>query len=381
VGDFVARHGYFGSNHKGPNAEWSIRDGHTYSDRSALRFDAEDPTKPRQFVHPAMDPHYQGKPSMISETTWNRPNRFRSEAPLYFAVYGALQHTDAIVHFALDGSQWSVKPGFWMQQWTLMTPAMAGQFPVAALLLRKGLIRPGAVLADIQLNKDELLLLKGTPLPQDAALDELRLKDVPQGGDVRPGQRLDPLLHYAGRADVKFTDAPGSVKVSDLKPLINHDAKTVTSSTGELKLDYGKGVLVIDAPNVQGGSGVLNAAGWIETKDLSIRSDLDLVHIVAVSLDDLPLSASKRILLQVMSEEKPTGFETEAVSEKIKRIKNIGRDPWLVKEIQGTVKFKRKDAAQLKVIALDFNGYPVATLDFAQEIKLQPATVYYLISL
>ena len=381
VGDFVDRHGYFGSNHKGPNSEWSIRDGHTYSDRSGLRFDAEDPSKPRQFVHPAMDPHYEGKPSMISETTWNRPNRFRSEAPLYFAAYGALQHTDAIVHFALDGSEWSVKPGFWMQQWTLMTPAMVGQFPAAALIFRKGLIRPGAVLADLRLNKDALWQLKGTPLPQDAALDELRLKDVPQGGDVRPGQRLDPLLHYAGRAEVKFTDAPGSVKVSDLKLLINHEAQTVASSTGELKLDYGKGVLTINAPKAQGASGVLNAAGWIETKDLSIRSDLDLVHIVAVSLDDLPLSASRRILLQVMSEEKATGFETEAVSEKIKRIKNIGRDPWLVKEIRGTVKFKRKDAAQLKVTALDFNGYPVGTLDLATEIRLQPATVYYLISL
>jgi hypothetical protein len=381
VGDFIDRHGYFGSNHKGPNAEWSIRDGHTYSDRSALRFDAEDPTKPRQFVHPAMDPHYEGKPSMISETTWNRPNRFRSEAPLYFAAYGALQHSDAIVHFALDGSQWSVKPGFWMQQWTLMTPAMAGQFPAAALIFREGLIRPGAVLAEIQLTKDELFQLKGTPLPQDAALDELRLKDAPQAGEVRPGQRIDPLLHYAGRAEVRFTDAPRAVKVSDLKPLINHEAQTVTSSTGELKLDYGKGVLTINAPNAQGASGVLNAAGWIETKDLSIHSDLDLVHIVAVSLDDLPLAVSRRILLQVMSEEKATGFETETVSAKITKIKNIGRDPWLVKEIQGIVKFKRADAGKMKVTALDFNGYPAATVDFGAEIKLQPTTAYYLISL
>jgi hypothetical protein len=101
VGDFIDRHGYFSCNHKGPSAEWSLRDNHTYSDRSALRFDAEDPLKGKQFVHPAMDPHYDGKPSMISETTWNRPNRFRSEAPLYLAAYGALQHSDAIVHFAL----------------------------------------------------------------------------------------------------------------------------------------------------------------------------------------------------------------------------------------------------------------------------------------
>ena len=47
-----------------------------------------------------MDPSYDNKPSMNSETTWNRPNRYRSEAPLYYAAYGALQDSDAIVHFA-----------------------------------------------------------------------------------------------------------------------------------------------------------------------------------------------------------------------------------------------------------------------------------------
>ncbi len=379
TGDFIDRHGYFGSNHKGPNSEWSIRDGHTYSDRSGYRFDAEDPTKPKQFVHPSMDPHYDGKPSMISETTWNRPNRFRSEAPLYFAAYGALQHTDAIVHFALDGAAWSVKPGYFMQPWTLTTPVMMGQFPAAALIYRRGLITPGAMLAEISLNKDDLLHLKGTPLPQDAALDELRLKDVPQGTELKAGQRLDPLLHYAGQSEVHFTTGPGNVKLADLKSLVDHAKKTVTSSTGELKLDYGQGVLIINAAKAQGVSGILNLAGTVETKNLSIASELDLGHIIAVSLDNQPLSISTRILLQVMSEEKPTGFQTEPVTPNIRRIVNIGTNPWLVKEFKGTVKFKRSDAAQLKVTALDYNGYPLGNASSGAEIRLQPKTVYYLI--
>jgi hypothetical protein len=112
AGDFIDRHGYFECNHQGDNAAWSIRNAHTYSDRSALRFDAQEPGKPKQFVHPVMDPHYAGKPSMISETTFCRPNRYRSEAPFYFSVYGALQDSDGIVHFAFDGNRWAVKPGF-----------------------------------------------------------------------------------------------------------------------------------------------------------------------------------------------------------------------------------------------------------------------------
>lgn len=380
TGDFIDRHGYFGCDHKGENAAWSIRNGHTYADRSALRFDPEEPGKPRQFVHPVMDPQYDEKPSMISETTFNRPNRFRSEAPLYFAAYGALQDTDGIVHFAFDGARWEVKPNYWMQPWTLMSPAMIGQFPAAALLYRRGWLAPGRVLAEVQLNKDDLLALKGTPLPQDASLDELRLKDLPQGHDVKPGQRLDPLLHYAGRAQVKFVTGPGSVRVDDLHPLIDHSAQTVTSSTGELRLDYGKGLLRINAPRAQGISGALKAAGSTDLADLIVASDLDLGHIIAVSLDDQPLATSGRILLQVMSEERTSDFATEPAEAGRHRIVNIGRDPWMVRALQGIVRFKRPDAAQLKVTALDFNGSPAGNAGTAGEIKLQPQTLYYLVS-
>lgn len=380
TGDFMDRHGYFGCDHKGDNAAWSIRNGHTYADRSALRFDPEQPGKPRQFVHPVMDPHYDDRPSMISETTFTRPNRFRSEAPLYYAAYGALQDSDAIAHFAFDGAGWQVKPQFWMQPWTLMSPAMIGQFPAAALLYRQGLIAPGRVLAEVALNKADLRALKGTPLPQDASLDELRLQDVPQGGEVKPGQRLDPLLHYAGRARVKFTDEPGSVRGEDLRPLIDHTKQTVASSTGELLLDYGKGVLRLNAPRAQGVSGALKSAGPAELADLTVASDLELGHILAVPLDGQPLATSKRILLQVMSEEKNADWATEPAESGRQKIVNIGRDPWMVRNLQGTVRFKRPDAGQLQATPLDFNGYPSGPALPAGELRLQPRTMYYLIA-
>lgn len=378
--DFLDRHGYFGCLHKGENAEWSIRNGHTYADRSAYRFEAETPGKPKVFVHPAMDVHYNGKPSMISETTWTRPNRFRSESPVYLACYGSLQHSDAIVHFALDGAQWKVKPNFWMQPWTLMSPSLMGQFPAAALIYRKGLVAPGDILAQLTLNTNELLALKGTPLPQEAALDELRLKEVPSGSELKPGQRIDPLIHYAGRTEVQFSANPTSIKLKDLKPWIDHTARTVTSSTSELKLDYGNGVLLLNAPGAQGVSGALGGKAEYETRDLQIRSDMSLGHIIAVTLDGAPLATSQRILLQVMSEEQTSGFSTEPAGEGIRKITNIGTDPWLFKELRGQVKLKRRDAKQLKVAVMDLNGYPLENGGPADEIHLRRGTVYYLIA-
>lgn len=378
-GDFIDRHGYFSCFHKGDNAEWSMRDGHVYADRSALRFENAEPGKPRTFVHPAMDPQYDDKPSMISETTWTRPNRYRSEAPLYLAAYGALQDSDAIVHFAHDGAGWNVKPNFWMQPWTLTSPAMMGQFPAAALIYRQGLIAPGEVVARVWLNRGELLNLKGTPLPQDAALDELRQNDLPKGSDLKPGQRLDPLLHYAGRTEVRFTNGVASVLLN-AAGLIDHNAMTVTSSHRQLQLDYRSGILRLNAPKVQGASGNLRAAGLCKTDDLELESTLDLAHIIVVPLDNQPLRTSKKILLQVMSEEQNSGWKDEPAEGGKKRIVSIGRDPWQFKALSGTVRLKRSDAESLTVTALDANGAAGQKLGSAREIKLRPDILYYLIS-
>ena len=379
-GDFVDRHGYFECNHKGENAAWSIRQDHSFSHRSALRFEPNQPDKPRLFVHPVMDPQYNDKPSIISETTFTRPNRFRSEAPLYFATYGALQDTDAIVHFAFDGAQWDVKPGFWMQPWTLATPSMLAQFPAAALIYRQRLIATGELLASVTLNQSELLALQGTPLPQDASFDELRLKDIPTGTSVNTGQRIDPLIHYAGRTQVTFTHDKSQVTMKDLSPLIDHKQQTVKSVAGDVNLHYGTGLLKLSAPNAQGASGALNSEKPINLPALRITCPMDLAHIVAVSLDNAPLSTSKRILLQVMSEEQTTGFETVKTADNLLGIVNIGTDPWRVRQLQGRVELLRKDAQTLVVVPLDLNGYPTSRHGTADCIELLPDTLYYLIT-
>jgi len=378
AGDFIDRHGYFSCLHKGDNAAWSLRDGHTYMDRSALRFDPEEPGKAKAFNHPAMDIHYNQRPSMLSETAFNRPNRYRSEAPLFYAAYGALQGSDCIVHFALDGVRWDVKPQFWMQPWTLTAPSQMGQFPAAALIYRRGLVAEGTVLADLRLKLSDLLALKGTPLPQDAAFDELRLADVPQGPELKPGNRIDPLIHFAGRTSVVIDTQGGPAHLAPLGGLIDRAKKTVRSCTGQLTLDYGLGLLTVNAPQAQGAVGALNSATTLTTRDMEFESSLELGAFIAVALDGQPLSHSKRILLQVMSEEKNSGFQT-CKEGAVNRIVSVGRNPWLVKAIKGTVRFKRPDAAQLRVTALDGNGDALRPFGNASEIRLSPDTLYYLI--
>jgi hypothetical protein len=258
-------------------------------------------------------------------------------------------------------------------------PVIMDQFPAAALIYRRGLVSEGAVLADIHLKLSDLLALKGTPLPQNAAFDELRLADVPQGTDIESGNRIDPLIHFAGRTNVTIGETDGTSTLKPLASLVDRERQRIRSSTGQVILDYGRGLMAVNAPKAQAAVGALREVPRITLADIQVESELELGAVTAVALDDQPLATSSRILLQVMSEEKNNDFKTAQEGD-VKRIVSIGRNPWLVKEIEGTVRFKRTDAATLRVTALDGNGDAIATLGNAREIKLLPNVLYYLLS-
>ncbi len=380
-GDFIDRHGYFGGLHEGSDSAWSIREGHVFAHRSALGFDPPAPGKPLEFSHPVFDLKINGMPSMISETTFPRPNRFRTEAPLIYAAYGALQGSDAVVHFALDGAEWRVKPGFFMQPWTLMSPTMMGQFPAAALIYRMGWIDEGELMARVPLTLTDATALKGSPFRPTANLDALRAADIPGGRADLPATGIDPRVHLIGRTRLDLTDKPCRAEIKDLSPFIDNRSQTVTSSNRQLVWDYGRRLLRMDSPRAQGLVGDLRAAGATRLTNISIQSGLDLAAIVVISMDGRPLDRSARMLLQVMTEEQPAGFQAEPAGDGRFRINRLGEDPWLVREAQGTVYLTRPDAAKLKVTPLDANGYPQGqpTGD-ASRITLRPDTAYYLIA-
>jgi hypothetical protein len=80
-----------------------------------------------------------------------------------------------------------------------------------------------------------------------------------------------------------------------------------------------------------------------------------------------------------MSEEKATNFATQPVAGGRLKITNIGTDPWLVKKLEGEVKFKRADAPKLKATPLDPNGMPLEGGGSAERITLRADAPYYLI--
>jgi len=374
VADFMDRHGYVVGPHDGDKATYALNPGQTYEDRPALQFKSFEKNQDFDFDLPIMDVRYDGKPSTITEINWAMPNRFRADFPLLAATYGALQGTDGFFFFATDSIRWQST----LTKFSIASPVVMGQFPATALMYRTGMIAPGQSVTDLTLNPEEVMNLGGAPVTAPQNLDEFRAKDVPAGQTLQSdrAQSLDPLAFLVGKVNVRFAKQATARQV-ELSKFINRQAKTVRSSTGELLWDYDRGLLTVNTPKAQGVTGFLRQGGPVSLDTLNIRPEMDYGTILLVSLDNQPLTTSRRMLLQVMSEEQTFGWQTTGSPRKT--IQSIGNFAIAVRQMAGTVSLNRSDAKSFQVTALTHNGYPAQPLGNAAQLRLQPETFYYLL--
>jgi len=300
--------------------------------------------------------------------------------PFLCALYGSLQGTDGFFHFAVGSADWVPQhPKF-----SVYTPVTLGQFPAAALIYRKGYVRSGPVVVREAAKLADLYELRGTALSEPQNLDELRKANVPPGGvltTARPGA-VDPLAPYVGRVVRCVGEAPGRSTVRDLSPYVDRSAKRVRSATGELTWSYGAGLVRFDTPFAQGATGFLQKAGALKLSDVTVRSANEYGSVAVVSLDGEPLKRSRKILVQVMTEDANDGWRTSGAD--LKRIESIGGPPLVVRRLAGSVTLRRPDARSLRVTALDANGYRSKDLgggrDGAVRVDLLEDCLYYVIA-
>jgi hypothetical protein len=375
-GDFMDNHGYFSTWREGEHVAWSMRPGHRYVHRAATKLQQRDSRK--NGIKPNLEflfPEWQGMPTTVSEITWTRPNRYRTEAPLFIAAYGSLHDVDGYFNFALDGTDWSVKPRFWMQQWTLAAPTQIGQFPAAALLYRRAMVATGEVVVSINTTAKKMFNLSSVPLPKSESTDMLRLADTPVGADLSISEGFDPSLFLVGRVIANVRDHDQKSTLKNVSQYIDHQQKIIRSSTDELKLDYGLGLFTVDAKQAQAVVGDVKSAGIVKLSQLTVTSPLDLINVMAISLDDKAISDSKRILVQVMSEEQNTGWQTNQ-RDGIIHVQNLGHNPWQIKALSGTISLKGDIGT---VTALDYNLMKGDEVGKSNQFDLLPGTIYYLI--
>ena len=337
----------------------------------------------------ALTTHPQAEefPHLLTEGGYENPNRYRAEEPLVVAAYYALQGVDAYLPFHLE-ADWNHETSIW----PFLTPSGFGQWPAAAYLYRAGYVREGEVVFRDATPLEHRAALSSGLIDVEAGLDEVQTKNageaaLAQGGSV--STRFDPLAFYVGRVTRDLRAEAKPLVSPALATHIDPGARVVRSVTGELALDWGRGVLTIDAPRAQGAGGFF---ATVETADAVFTQAGPHGTMVLVSLDGRPLNEAGALLLQVMTEERNLGFATEPaepakekaageITSAAERILANGRAPLLVREPAGSVRLKFPEASRLRVTALDFDGRPRAdrTVRIAEDgtLTLRPDTLHY----
>jgi hypothetical protein len=333
-----------------------------------------------------------GHPMMITETHWVPPLGYQSEAPFLAAAYQSLTGVDVLYWFATGESEWSNQDrAAWdsasRAKWSIATPTLLGQFPAAALLFRRGDVAMGQP-AVVEHRSFEQLWGRVPPIiAEDPTYDPNRdLGDAARRSQLAGG--VDPLAFLVGPVQVIYGSDPAKTTVADLGRAIDRERKVVRSNTGQLAWDYARGLCTLDAPRAQGVTGFLRPIGSIRLSDVTIHSENQYATVLVVSLDDQPLARSSRVLVQVGTRHRPTGwtdhavtFKTDGGRETIKgrEIDDTGTMPWVIAATKVTIEVRNPSltsATLLDVNGNTRNSLPLRRAERAIELELPKDAVY-----
>jgi hypothetical protein len=356
--EVMAVNRYYDGVHEGANNGWAIGNGDKFTDDSALLRPRELPLTLKQVA---------GFPMMITESSWVPPLSHQSEGPFLVAAYQSLTGVDAYFWFQTGEEDWrqpGSANGFMPSEgkWVCATPMLMGQWPAAALMYRLGYIRQGAPVVSEQRALADIWRRRMPVIAEDAGYDPNRDQDN-RSKESNVERGVNPLAYLVGPVVAKYGEKSAPSQVADLIPYIDGPRKTVRSVTGEIKLNYGDGWCQLDTPKAQGVTGFLKAAGPAKLADVEIRSANDYVTVLVVAMDDKPLAASGKILVQVGTAERPLGWKTKpaTVSGRAgEEIVSYGRAPWMI--VRGDVEIAIANPALKTARVLDANGMPLSAI-------------------
>jgi hypothetical protein len=376
---------YTGSVHEGKDNGWAIRTGDFYNPSwSQLK----DPAGFPLTLKPV-----QGSPILITESSWTLPTLHRAEGSFMVSAYGSLTGIGPYFFFINANDEWaqpSSANGYdkdTLVKWTNAQPDEIGQFPAAAWLARLGYVQEAKPVVVEQRSLEDLWTQRLPLIAEEAGFDPNR-----DTGSISPRSNVktyvDPLAYFVGPVRTVYGGDPTKSYVDPkLNTLIDRKNQTVRSVTGELMLDYGKGISVLNAPKAQGVTGFLKAAGGkFSTRNLQISSSNDYASLLVVSLDKQPLNLSKRVLVQIGTTLRPTGWQEKPATRKIgeatvsgAEVVSIGSAPWQVQETSMQLSLANTNLKRARL--LDANMMPIKDVPVKRaagklHVTLPPNTLY-----
>jgi hypothetical protein len=284
------------------------------------------------------------KPYFVSEWDMVWPCDYRAESPILMAAVGCLQnwagftiHTYAYSNrhtpyqpLGLEVSSRSIGNGYHRQGQfaTWNDPAKFGVFYHAALILRRGDVRPST--GSIAVKVDDPRMRN----PESMSL-------LPE--HTRVGTEYDGVPAATAQTHLEYNDAP----------VLDVSKREVTSDTGELYRNWGREYGRIDSPRSQVLYGFLGRNSPLSTTALTVNARTDFAVIAVSSLTDESIMTTDNLLLSAIGRARNTGERREH-----DQLVDIGTCPILAEVIEAEVSI-RTDRPGLKIWSINAEGFYV----------------------
>ena len=348
---------YYGVVHTGPKSGYAILKGDKYVPKSALLNPRAMPTNIKQAV---------GHPMIIPESQWVPPNPYQSEGPLAIAAYQSLTGVDSFFWFTIgDGF------GTPFGKWQTSTPVQMGMFPAAASHVPQPLSARGRTG-----GRGRTFTRRYLQPARDPHRRRRRIRPPPRHRKSAPAVQRERRGQSAGlpgrpREGPLRGDAVHSAVSDQLDRLIDEKNGVVTGITNQVRLDYKKGVLLVNSPKAQAAAGFLGDVSPITLGNVRIATRNKYTSVYVVSLDGEDLAESGNILVQAATTARPYGYEEKPVTWKKDndrfegfQITNLGSTPWNLEKNDLDILIQNRTVTTAYV--LDANGYAIAKIDLAE---------------
>ncbi|NNM87292.1 MAG: hypothetical protein HKL95_02105 [Phycisphaerae bacterium] len=385
AGNVMAVNRYTTGIHIGRNSGWAIQPGDLYTNFSCLLHPQSIPVNLKQVI---------GFPMMVTEGQWVAPDRYQAEGPFLVAAYSSLTGVAGYYWFAIN-HQWQqpfkhLAHSVWqppMAKWQIGTPQQLGQFPAAALLYRRGYIRPGKPTVIERRSLQGLWNRRPPIIAEGAGYDPNRDRGV-------TAMRLDaktavsPLAFLVGPVLVSYHHRSGHNFVRNLAAYIQPRRGIVSSDTRQISLNYHLGICTLNTARAKGVVGFLGRREAFNLPGLRITCRNAYASILLVSMDGLPLQISRQILVQVGTIARPTGWKSAPATLTLSgkripgyRVISTGQNPWQVRNIKASITLN--NAVIHTATLLNPDGFAAAKVPLQRhggQIQLQlPPDMLYLV--
>jgi hypothetical protein len=336
-----------------------------------------------------------GHPLIVTETSWKNPNLYQTEGPFLVAAYQSLNGVDAIFWFTATEPTWCLDPRstwWWVRnmnplnKWTCSIPTLAGMFPANALMYRRGYLKQGDVVVR-EVRSLESLWERKPPMIDDNEIYGVSRETEECKSVRRPDGRISRAAFLVGRVEAVLGGDPAQTRIADFSPYLDPARNLIRSNTGELLWNYDTGLCLMNAPRAQGVAGFLKAGGGrFALRDVLIESGNDYAAVNVVSMDGKPLSSSQRVLVQVGTTARLSGWKVKDADFTFdkqtihgKQIVDTGKPPWRI--VNSQVRLTIANPGLKRATRLDVSGYPAERVPLERAgmkatVTLPPNTMY-----